>query len=218
MNLEAAEAMLLERSLRISYEARVAALINATTSWTATALSATAAYTAANVATTDPAADVDSAKTTLLKQGIIANAVIMSQPVFNRLRRAQLMQNQIYGVVPRVANQRALPAENDVAQALGIDTLYIGKAPKNGNQKGQTFSGSFIWSDTSIWVGQVQGGEYQAGGCGRTIQWDRDTTGLFTPETYRDDSRRSNILRVRQHTAEKVIDETAGILITTSFS
>jgi hypothetical protein len=64
----------------------------------------------------------------------------------------------------------------------------------------------------------VQGGEYQAGGCGRTIQWDRDTTGLFTPETYRDDSRRSNILRVRQHTAEKVIDETAGILITTSFA
>jgi hypothetical protein len=218
MNLEAAEAMLLERSLRISYEARVAALINATTSWSATALSATAAYTVANVATTDPAADVDAAKTALLKQGIIANAVIMSQPVFNRLRRAQLMQNQIYGVVPRVANQRALPAENDVAQALGVDTLYVGKAPKNGNQKGQTFSGSFIWSDTYIWVGQVQGGEYQAGGCGRTIQWDRDTTGLFTPETYRDDSRRSNILRVRQHTAEKVIDETAGILITTSFS
>lgn len=99
-----------------------------------------------------------------------------------------------------------------------MDNLYVGKAPKNSNQKGQTFSGTFIWSDAYIWVGQIQGGEYQAGGAGRTIQWDRDTTGLFTPETYRDDSRRSNILRVRQHVAEKVIDETAGITITTSYS
>ena len=218
MDLEAAEAMLLERSLKISYEARVAALVMATTSWSATGISGVAAYTTAAVATTDPAADVDAAKTALLKQGIIANAVIMSQNVFNRTRRATLMQNQIYGVVPRVAGQRALPAENDVAQALGVDNLYVGKAPKNGNQKGQTFSGSFIWSDAYIWVGYVQGGEYQAGGCGRTIQWDRDTTGLFTPETYRDDSRRSNILRVRQHTAEKVIDETAGITILTTYS
>ena len=218
MNLEAAEAMLLERSLRISYEARVAALVMATTSWSATGISGVAAYTTAAVATTDPAADVDAAKTALLKQGIIANAVIMSQNVFNRTRRATLMQNQVYGVVPRTAGQRALPAENDIAQALGVDNLYVGKAPKNNNQKGQTFSGAFIWSDTYIWVGQIQGGEYQAGGAGRTIQWDRDTTGLFTPETYRDDSRRSNILRVRQHVAEKVIDETAGITITTAYA
>jgi hypothetical protein len=62
------------------------------------------------------------------------------------------------------------------------------------------------------------GGEYQAGGIGRTIQWSKDTTGLFTPETYRSDERRSNILRVRQHVAEKITDETAAELITTSFA
>jgi hypothetical protein len=128
------------------------------------------------------------------------------------------MQNQIYGVVPRGANQRALPSEQDIAQALGVETLYVGKAPKNTAAKGQTFAGGFIWSDAYIWVGNVQGGEYTAGGAGRTIQWSKDTTGLFTPETYRSDERRSNIMRVRQNVAEKIIDNTAGVLITTSYT
>jgi hypothetical protein len=216
MNLEATEAMLLERSLRISYEARVAAAIMNASTFTATA--ATVAYTAANVATIDVVNDVDLAKTRLLKNGIIANAAVMSQDLFNRIRRSTLLQNQIYGVVPRTAGQRMLPAEDDVARALGVDNLYVGKAPKNGNQKGQTYSGSFVWGTTYIWVGNVAGGEYQAGGVGRTIQWDKDTTGLFTPETYRSDERRANILRVRQNVAEKIIDETAGELITTSYT
>jgi len=216
MNLEATEAMLLERSLRISYEARVAALIMNSTTFTATA--ATAAYTQANLATIDVANDVDLAKLRLLKTGCLANTIVMSANVFARIRRSTLMQNQIYGVVPRAANQRALPGEQDVAEALGVDNLYIGKAPYNAAQKGQAFNGAFVWSDTYIAVMQVQGGEYQAGGVGRTIQWSKDTTGLFTPETYRSDERRSNILRVRQHTAEKVIDSTACQLITTSYS
>ena len=216
MNLEATEAMLLERSLRISYEVRVAAAVMNASTFTATA--AAVAYTEANLATINLPADVAAAKLRLLKKGIVPNAVIMSANVFYRIQRSTLMQNQIFGVVPKSAGQFTLPGEDDVARALGVDKLYVAKAAKNGNQKGQTFSGSFIWADTYVSVCQIQGGEYQAGGIGRTIQWTKDTTGLFTPETYRSDERRSNILRVRQHTAEKIIDETAAELITTSYA
>lgn len=216
MNLEATEAMLLERSLRISYEARVAAAVMNASTFTATA--AAVAYTEANLATINLPADVAAAKLRLLKKGIVPNSIIMSANVFNRIQRSTLMQNQIFGVVPKSAGQFTLPGEDDVARALGVDKLYVAKAAKNGNAKGQTFSGSFIWSDTYISVAQIAGGEYQAGGIGRTIQWSKDTTGLFTPETYRSDERRSNILRVRQHVAEKIVDETAAELITTSFA
>ena len=216
MNLEATEAMLLERSLRISYEARVAAALFNGNTFNAT--NSTVAYTAANIATLDVVNDVDLAKGRLLKNGKIPNCVVMNYDVFQRIRRSTLLQNQIYGVVPRAANQRLLPGVQDVAQALGVDNLYIGQAPKNSNQKGQTYSGAFIWPTTYIAVAEVMGGEYQAGGVGRTIQWSKDTTGLFTPETYRSDERRSNILRVRQHTAEKVIDTTAAELVTTNFA
>ena len=216
MNLEATEAMLLERALRISYERRVAAAVFNASTFTATG--AAVAYTEANLATINTPADVAGAKLRLLKKGITPNAIIMSANVFYRVQRSTLMQNQIFGVVPKSASQFTLPGEEDVARALGVDKLYVAKAAYNSNAKGQTFSGSFIWSDTYFAVCQIMGGEYQAGGIGRTIQWTRDTTGLFTPETYRSDERRSNILRVRQHTAEKIIDETACELITTSYA
>jgi hypothetical protein len=216
MNLEATEAMLLERSLKISYEARVAAAIFNTTTFNSTASGIV--YSTANIATMDPASDIDIAKTKLLKKGILANAVVMSQDVYNRIRRSALLQNQVYGVVPRTAGQRALPNEQDIANALGVDNLFVGKAPYNTANKAATYSGSFIWNNTNIWVGQVQGGEYTAGGVGRTISWAKDSVGLFTPETYRSDERRSNVIRVRQNVAEKIIDATAGEIVTVNIS
>lgn len=216
MNLEATEAMLLERSLKISYEARVAAAIFNTTTFNSTASGIV--YSTANVLTMDPASDVDLAKTRLLKKGILANAVVMSQDVYNRIRRSALLQNQVYGVVPRGAGQRALPNEQDIANALGVDNLFVGKAPYNTANKAATYSGSFIWNNTNIWVGQIQGGEYTAGGVGRTISWAKDSVGLFTPETYRSDERRSNVIRVRQNVAEKIIDSTAGEIISVNIT
>jgi len=216
MNLEATEAAILDRSLRLSYEARVKALTFDTGTFTATA--ASTAYTVANLATMDIANDVDLARGRLLKKGIIPNAVILGYDVFQRARRSALLQNQVYGVVPRAAGQKALPGVQDIAQALGVEHLLIGQAPKNSNTKGQAYSGAFIWTTDYVAVANVQGGEYQAGGVGRTIQWTKDTTGLITPETYRDDTRRSNILRTRMNTAEKVIDETSLELITTSYA
>lgn len=216
MNVEATEAALLERSLRISYEVRVAAKLMDASTFTATA--AAVAYTEANLATINVPADVSAAKLRMLKNGLIPNAIVMSANVFERIKRSTLLQNQVFGVVPKGAGQYLIPSEADIANALGVDTIYVGNAPKNSAKKGLAYSGSFIWGDTYLAVCQVAGGEYTAGGVGRTIQWTKDTTGLFTPETYRSDERRSNILRVRQHVAEKVIDETACELVTTSYA
>jgi hypothetical protein len=214
--LEVTEAMLLERSLRISYEVRIAAALMNATTFTATA--AGTAYTEANLATISLPADVAAAKLRLLKNGHIPNALVMSASVYERISRSTLLQNQVFGVVPKSAGQYLIPSDADIARALGVDQILVGRAPKNSNAKGQAYSGSFIWSDTYVAVAYIAGGEYTAGGVGRTIQWSKDTTGLFTPETYRSDERRSDILRVRQHTAEKVIDTTACELITTSFA
>lgn len=216
MNLEATEAKLLERSLRISYEQRIKAKTFDTGTFTATA--ATVNYTAANLATIDVVNDVDLAKGRMLLNGLVPNAGIMSYNLFQRIRRTPLLQNQIYGVVPRAAGQRALPGVQDVAQALGLEMLLIGSAPVNANEQGLAYSGSFIWTPDYLAVACVEGGEYEAGGVGRTIQWTKDTTGLFTPETYRDDKVRSNVLRVRQNVIEKVIDSTAAELIVTSYA
>lgn len=216
MNLEATEATLLERNLRISYEVRVAAAVMNATTFTATP--AKVNYTETLLTTQNLAFDVASAKERMLLQGTAPNAIIMSQTLFNMIRRAPLLQNQVFGVVPRTAGQNRQPSAADIAEALDIETLYVAGAAKNANAEGQTHTGAFIWGNTYIAVCYIAGGEYQAGGIGRTIQWTKDTTGLFTPETYRDDRIRSNVMRVRQHTAEKIVDSTACQLITTNYS
>ena len=72
--------------------------------------------------------------------------------------------------------------------------------------------------DTKIIVANLQGGEFTAGGVGRTLVWADDAPGGFISETFRDDARRSNVLRVRMNTAEVVIDANAAVRITTNYS
>jgi len=215
LDLEVAIAKILMRSVRISYEVEVeAALMNATTF---TATGAAVAMTEGNLATINLPADVAAAKLRLLKKGSIPNAVIMSANVYERVRRSTLMQNQIFGVVPKSAGQYLLPGEQDMARALGVDTLYVGKAPKNTVKKGLTYTGGLVWGDTYVAVANIAGGEFSAGGVGRSIVWTKDSQ-LFTAETYRDESRRSDVLRVRQSAVAAVVDETCCELITTSYS
>jgi hypothetical protein len=124
-----------------------------------------------------------------------------------------IAQNQMFGVV--ATNSTRLLSEQEVAQAVGVDQVLVGRAPKNSAKKGQSYSGSFIWGDSYIALGYVAGGEFAAGGFGRSILWGADSPVPFVAETYRDEARRSNVLRVRQHVSEKVVDGSSIIRITT---
>jgi hypothetical protein len=105
-----------------------------------------------------------------------------------------------------------------VAAGLGVDKILIGRAARNTANKNLAYSGSFIVPDTKIIVANLQGGEFTSGGVGRTLVWADDAPGGFISETYRDDARRSNVLRVRMNTAEVVIDANAAVRITTNYT
>jgi hypothetical protein len=137
----------------------------------------------------------------------------MSATLFERVRRSTKVQNQMFGVV--ATNSTRLLSEQEVAQAVGVEKVLVGRAPKNTAKKGQTYSGGFVWGDTYMALAYTSGGEFAAGGFGRTILWGADSPVPFVAETYRDEARRSNVLRVRQHASEKVIDGSSIIRITT---
>ena len=98
--------------------------------------------------------------------------------------------------------------------------MIIGRASYDTSNKGRaTSSMAAIWKNTHIWVGQVKGGEFDAGGVGRTLVWDADVPGgLFATESYRDEKRRSDMLRVRTNSVEKIVNENCGHLIKTSWA
>ena len=204
------------RSVMLGHEVRVAAEIMNSSNFTATAASVN--YTEANIATINFVLDVTDACTRLNNKGVIPNTIVMSKAVFARVRRSTLFLNQLRGIMGNNADR--LASAEDVAAVFaneGITQCLVGRMPKNSANKGATFSASPVWGNTYVWVGYVAGGDPMSGGAGRTVAWDADG-GFLVSESYRDDARRSDIVRVRQSEDEKVVDSTAGELITTSYS
>lgn len=217
LNQEVVTSKLVFRAVQLDHEIRVQTAIQNTTNFGA-ATNSTVAYTAANKATMDAPTDILAAIERVNDNGEEADTLVMSPNVFNRIKLSTLMQNFVRGSRP---NDGTL---NITSQALadafsdnGIKQVLVGRARYDSAKKGQTFAAARVWNDTYIWVGSVKGGDFMNGGAGRTIVWNKEG-GLFVTETYRDEKRRSGVIRVRQNTTEKVVNDGAGTLIATQYS
>lgn len=216
-NLEATAARLVLRQMMLAHEVRAAAaLINATTFGAGT--NSVVAYTAANIATISFVEDVLLAIERVRNNGTNPDTIVLSSTVYNRIRRATPVLTFVQGS----QGKGAQVTSNTIAQAFadeGIRQCLVGKARYNSAKKGQAHSASNVWGNTYVWVGKSNPGAMDAkeGGAGFTFHWNAEG-GLFVTESYRDDKRRGNIVRVRQNTTEKIVDSTAGTLITTQYS
>jgi hypothetical protein len=216
-DVEVATAGWLLRSMKISYEQRVAAAIMSTGTFgggTAPVVS----YIAANIATINFPADIIAAIQRVQSKGEMPDTIILSSNVADRIAQSTIFQNWLRGNRPA---DSTLGVNANMLQQIfaykGIKNVFIGQSVVNTAKEGQTAVISKIWGDTYIWVGSVQGGTIEGGGSGRTFVWNEEG-GMWVTETYRDEKVRSNILRVRQNETEKVTNANAGTLITTTYS
>lgn len=218
-NLEASIARLCMRGVKLAAEKRVAAATFNTTNYGAATNSAVA-YTEANIATIDFAKDIGAAVERVNDNGAAANTIVLSSTVLERLKRSTKLQSFVRG---SIVGQTQTPINaQSIAQAFadyGITTVLVGRARVNSAKKGQPYSASSVWGTTYVWVGYVnpQASSPMDGGAGFQLYWNAEG-GLYVAETYRDEKRRSNMVRVRQNVVEKVTDPTAGTLIATQWS
>ncbi len=74
------------------------------------------------------------------------------------------------------------------------------------------------WSDALMWLGNIQPakgpGQYFSGGAAYTLFWEQDAA-LIQVETYREENRRSEVIRARQYTSEKIVLSNGGQLLAT---
>lgn len=213
-NLEADTARRVKKQVMIGHEIRAAALVFDNSVFTST--NSATAYTEANIASMSIVADMLDIIDRLTGQGRNPNAVAMSTQVWNRIRRATLLQNFLRGHGASSDTVLNLGPQQ-FANAFGLSKCLIGRAAYDTAAKGKGFSSSFIWNNTYIWVGEILEGEFENGGAGRTIVWNKEG-GLWVTETYRSEIVRSDIVRVRQNTDEKIIDASAAQLIATQYS
>ena len=220
-DLENLTATNIARNLKIDFEHRAAEAVMNPANFPSEA--AAVNYTEANLDTVDLPRDVELAILRMTERGQMPNTMVISHVLWNFIRRSSLLQNFLYGRLQRDDMNRRMITVKDLQEVFNISTVLVAAATSDTSSKkqasAQTATLSPIWSPGYIWVGKVVGGSFAAGGAGRTLVWDADVpNGLFASETYRDEKRRGDMMRVRSYSKEKIIDETCGQLIVTNFA
>jgi hypothetical protein len=213
-DLEQINAMEGKNKVQRLHETLVAtALFNATTF---DAVNSTVAYTVANNATNSFVNDVLAAIRRVKARGELSNTIVISGTVYDRIRVATLVQNFVAG-----ANQPgAVVNPNTIQRAFqehGITKVCVADAYVNQSYAGSSSVINPIWSNTYIWIGNVQEGQLRGGGAGRTFFWEKEGP-LFNISTYRDEPKKSNIVRAMSTLQAAVTNSRAGTLITTQYS
>jgi hypothetical protein len=201
--------------LMLDYEVETAnALLNPSTF---TAASAGTAYTEANLDTMDVPADINAVIEALTLVGEEPNTMVMSLPLFNRIKRSKKLQTYLYGHLNTTQGGSNITSQI-IADSFGIPNVIVAKKSHDNAIKGKT-NVVPVWSSNYIWIGDVQGGDFMTGGAGRTIIWDADSEGgLFTSDQYRDEARRGDKIRVRSNRVIKIINPNSARLITTNWA
>ena len=216
-DMEAQAVKNIMRQVQLAHELRAATVLGDRATWTAT--TAATAYTAANLATFDIGLDIDVVKQAMASRGEdVSNlTVVMSLNMFNRARASTRLQNRIRGTIS--TDSLLTLSREAFAAALEVKEVLVGNNFYDTTAQGVTSSLSAIWGDTNIWIGRVapfSGTEsYFSGGAAATLFWEQEGE-IFQTETYREEDRRSEVVRCRQYCAEKVINANAGQILATN--
>lgn len=185
-------------------EKRTAALIFNATTWTGSALFTDVTDEWDDVAST-PRADVKAAMARVwANSGLVANALIINDQVFQNLIDNTILVNADTPITPET-----------LAQFLGIERVLIAPAVKASNIEGQSIGISSIWSNEYAMVCRVATTPNREEPCiGRTLHWDKDGGKIGGAiEVYRDETKRADVVRVRHQVVEKVVVTEAGFLL-----
>ena len=217
-DMEATAAKLVWRNMMIAQEKRVADLIMNESNFGK--FDAEENYTVANLATMNVPEDLKKAGRSVRKRGEMLNTMVMSRNVWDLITQSTKLIQYFFGQLQGSASLTpAMLSERFIGggQILIADATY--SKAKKGKANVEDTDLEYIWGDDYIWLGNVQGGFPDGeGGAARTIVWEQQVPGLFITETYRDEQRRSDVVRVRQFSVEKLVNENSGQLIKTGFS
>ena len=168
-------------------------------------------------ATATPVTDINTAiLATWGRTGLWCNAVVMSYELFRYCRLCDEVTDQIKSAG---AGDQARTRDVTVAQlaeVFDVEHVLVAGASRNTADKGQSASIAQIWDRTKCMVTRIATSSDLKEPClGRTFHWAADGSTIGgTVESYRDETVRSEIIRARHETHEKVIYTEAAQILT----
>lgn len=219
-DIEVASAAITMNTVLTNMEQRVADIVMNTSTFTP--VNAAAAWLSSGVPSSSAKVinDVEKAVQALYDRGIIANTMVMSFKQFRNLRN---MPEVIDRIVSSGAGNPAKPSDvtpSMLSAVFDIPKILVGRAQKQNAKEGQTSSLATIWSDRYVSICRTASGPtapIEEPCIGRTFHWGEDGSNIGgTIETWWDENLRSDKVRVRMETHEKLMLSTAGYLIDTT--
>ena len=193
-------------------EARVAAKVFNVSNITNTADVAIAWNTPA---TAVPRANVYAAKMALrAATGLEPNVGASSKKVFDTVMLTAEIRDALKYTNPiEIGGYEA--QRRILAQYLGLDNIFVAGAMKDTADKGLSASLSDIWDDEYFGLFRISSGgsDLREPCLGRTFLWTAQSPQNIVTESYRDESVRGNVIRVRQDTDEAFVFTGAGYLL-----
>jgi hypothetical protein len=170
-------------------------------------------------ATAVPIGDVETAvRAVWARTGLWCNALIVNRIVFRNLRLVDQIVERIQSLG---AGSRALPTDINAAMLAAVfdlDEVIVAGSPAAGKERaieGETPSVESIWSNEYAMVAKIaRTNDIREPGIGRTFHWGEDGSQVGgTIESYRDETIRSDVVRVRHMVDEKLILVAAAQLL-----
>ena len=173
----------------------------------------TYAYSAANISTITPVLDIHTAIRLVKTRGESPNTIVFPGTIYDRVRQSADMKSFIAGSV----NPGARVSPDTIQAAFssqGIKQVLVAEAYVNQSQSLTNNSINPIMPLSYIFVGAVQSGQLQSGGVGRTFYWEKEGP-LLNVTSYRDEVKKSNVIRAMKTTSSAITNVRAGTLIAT---
>ena len=167
-------------------------------------------------ATATPILDVETAVNAVYTaSGLWPNTIAMSYKTFRLLRNCQQIIDRITAAGAGSAAKASDVTTEMIAQVFDLENVVVAGSSYNSAKEGQTAVPAQIWDETKVFVGRTaNGNDFREPCVGRTFHWSADGSQIAgTVETYRDEPVRSDVVRVRHQTAEKILYPQAGRLI-----
>jgi hypothetical protein len=197
-------------------EIRVAALLHNTTTYTGAALTTAITNEWDDFVNATPIDDVEAAvRKVYTGTGLWPNALQVNKKQFRNLRQCDQIIERIASFGAGAPVKAADITAAQLAAVFDLEDVLIGSGSKNTALEGQTAVPGQIWSDEYAMVMRVcRTNDIREPGLGRTFHWGQDGSQIGgAVETYRNESVRSEMARVRHDTHEKLLYVEAAHLL-----
>ena len=192
--------------MMLAREKRIRDLIFNTTTWTGAALYTNNEANPWDTATTDIISQVGAAKEKVrLNTGVPANALIIGEAALQNL----LKNDDVIGRFPGTTIITEALIRANLAAIFGLTDLLVGQAAYNSADEGQDATMSDMWGDDYAMVAALgeEGLPMTEPQLGRTILWQNYISDIEYVETYREEQRKADIVRVEHSVDEKLFDK-----------